>query len=67
MNFDKATLKKVPAIKLYTYHVKKKSKVHPIFLTMYHFMLHFISSLVTWDVVILVLIILKTDVWLHDF
>ena len=33
------------------------------FLKMYHFM----SSLVTWDVVILVLIILKTHVWLRDF
>ena len=33
---------------------------HPIFLKMYHFMFHSMSSLVTWDVVILVLIILKT-------
>ena len=40
---------------------------HPIFLKMYHFMFHFMSSLVTWDVVILVLIILKTHVWLLDF
>jgi hypothetical protein len=35
------------------------SRIHPIFLKMYHFMYHFMSSLVTWDVVILVLIILK--------
>ena len=42
--------------------------IHPIFfLKMYHFMFHFMSSLVTWDAVILVLIILKTHVWLHDF
>ena len=40
---------------------------HPIFLKMYHFIFHFMSSLVTWDVVILVLIILKTHVWLRDF
>ena len=32
---------------------------------MYHFMFHFMSSLVTWDVVILVF--LKTHVWLRDF
>ena len=37
------------------------------FLKMYHFKFHFMSSLVTWDVVILVLIILKTHVWLRDF
>ena len=36
----------------------------PDFLKMYYFMFHFMSSLVTWDVVILVLIILKTHVWL---
>ena len=34
---------------------------------MYHFMFHFISSVVTWDVVILGLVILKTHVWLRDF
>ena len=44
-----------------------QADIHPIFLKMYHFMFHFMSSLVTWDVVILVLIILKTQVWLHDF
>ena len=38
----------------------------PIFLKMYHFMFHFMSSLVTWDVVILVLLILKTHVWLSE-
>ena len=30
-------------------------------------MFHFMSSLVTWDIVILVLIILNTHVWLRDF
>ena len=40
---------------------------HPIFLKMYHYMFHFMSSLVTWDVVILVLLVLKTHVWLQDF
>ena len=34
---------------------------------MYHFMFHFMSSLVTWDVVILELIILRMHVWLLDF
>ena len=38
----------------------------PNFSKDYHFMFHFMSSLVTWDVVILVLIILKTHVWLRD-
>ena len=42
---------------------RKQLDMHPIFLKMYHFM----SSLETWDVVILVLIILKTHVWLRDF
>ena len=28
---------------------------HPIFLKVYHFMFHFMSSLVTWDIVILAL------------
>ena len=42
-------------------------KYTPDFLTLYHFMFNFMSSLVTWDVVILVLIILKTHVWLRDF
>ena len=37
------------------------------FLKMDHFMFHFMSSLLTWDVVILVLIILKTHIWLRDF
>ena len=40
---------------------------HPIFLKINHFMFHFMSSLVTWDVVILVLIILKPHDWLRDF
>ena len=47
---------------------KKMTNRHPFFfLNMYHFMFHFMSSLVTWNVVILVLIILKTHVWLRDF
>ena len=33
----------------------------------FHVSFHFMSSLVTWDVVILVSIILKTHVWLRDF
>ena len=37
-----------------------------IFLKMCYFMFHFMSSLVTWDVVILVLIILKTHVWSRE-
>ena len=40
-----------------------KHTISRFFLKMYHFM----SSLVTWDVVILILIILKTHVWLRDF
>ena len=41
--------------------------IHPIFLKMYHFMFHYMPSLVTWDVVIFLLIILKTHVWLRNF
>ena len=44
-----------------------RTGTHPIFLKRYHFMFHYTSSLVTLDVVILVLIILKTHVWLRDF
>ena len=44
------------------------SIVHTQFLLkVYHFMFHFMSSFVTWDDVILVLIIFKTHVWLRDF
>ena len=43
------------------------SNHHPIFLNTYHFMFHYMSSLATWHVVILVLEILKTHVWFHDF
>ena len=45
----------------------RSTDIHPIFLKIYHFMFHFMSSLVEWDVVVLVLIILKTHVWLRDF
>ena len=41
--------------------------IHTIFKKMYHFIFHFMSSLVTRNVVILVLIILKTHVLLRDF
>ena len=40
-------------------------KLNRFFIKIYHFMFHIMSSLVTWDVEILVLIILKTHVWLR--
>ena len=40
---------------------------HPIFLKMYHFMFHFMLSMVTRNVVILVLVILKKHVWLLEW
>ena len=45
-------------------------EVHPIFLKIYNFMFRFMSSLIKWDVVnvvILVLIFLITHVWLREF
>ena len=64
---DKDRKKMLVVFEDYFQVLNPKSANHPIFLKMYHFMFYFMSSLVTWDVVILVLIILKTHVWLRDF
>ena len=45
------------------HHKLSTAVLHPIFLKIFHFMLNFVR----WDVVILVLMILKTHVWLLDF
>ena len=46
---------------------KTSTNTHLIFLKIYHFMFHFMSSLGTWNFVILVLIILKKHSWLCYF
>ena len=48
------------------HHKLSTAVLRPIFLKMYHFIFHFMLNFVRWDVVILILMTLKTHVWLLD-